>query len=147
MKNKLFYLVLSIIILMVSCKKEEENTEVEIKDEKENLLCRKWEQTLLIVNGDTSSSEGWIFAVEFLKDRTFIMHTSKLNDSGDVVSYIADSLDWSWSGENFNSVEVNTKDDADMWINSNILELSNTKFIIEQDRENVGILRFYYKPF
>jgi hypothetical protein len=104
MKNKLFYLVLSIIILTVSCKKEEEKSEAEIKDEKENLLCRKWEQTLLTIDGDTSSTPGLTSVIEFNQDRSYLLFTTITDGNGEVIYDLVDTLDWRWSGEQYNSI-------------------------------------------
>jgi hypothetical protein len=146
MKNKLFYLVLSIIILTVSCKKEEEKSEAEIKDEKENLLCRKWEQTLLTIDGDTSSTPGLTSVIEFNQDRSYLLFTTITDGNGEVIYDLVDTLDWRWSGEQYNSVEVTALDNENEWIHYDILELSEIKLILEQNSEVFGVLRYYYKP-
>lgn len=146
MKNKLFYLVLSIIILTVSCKKEEEKSEAKNKDEQENLLCRKWERTLLTTDGDTTSSAGMTSAIEINQDRSFMMHTTIMDGDGDILYDFIDTLAWRWSGEQYNSIEVTAVDNENEWIYYDILELSEIKLILEQNSETFGVLRYYYKP-
>ena len=92
MRKGIFYLLIIVeIISAASCKKDEEQSEAQKQEEKESLLCKSWLRTYLTIDSDTSYSENWIFEREFFKDKTYIMHITRLGDNGDD-EYAADYI-------------------------------------------------------
>lgn len=144
MKKIFLYLTVSVII--ISCSKDEETSGVEIKNQKEHLLCKKWERTYLTINdNDTNYSEGWLFEREFFKDKTYIKHITKLGDAGEEDNHSADTSVWRWVGESYNAIEVNTWYEENKWYYSKIKKLTETELILEKDIENEGVYRFHYR--
>ncbi len=145
MKNRILYLIILTLIIVVSCSKDNEKSVEEIQKEKENLLCKKWERTYLTIDSDTNYAENWIFSRAFFKDKTYILHITRLGDPGEEDEYDVDTSAWRWSGDNFDAIEVNTWYDEDKWFYSRVPKLTETELILEQDRDNNELFRFHFK--
>lgn len=136
----------AILLVAISCKKDSED-EIIISDQEkyENLFCKHWQRKYLTINSDTSYYENWIFERVFMKDKTYVLNITRLGGPGEEDEFSTDTTLWRWSGDYYSAIELQSKNDEEVWYFSRVPKLTETELILEQDRDNDELFRFHYE--